>query len=157
MLDICNLYVSVEGKLIFKGLNFSIKVGEVYVMMGFNGFGKSMLVYVLVGCEGYEVMVGEVMYQGKNLFDWVFEERVREGIFFVFQYLVEIFGVVNVYFFKVVVNVVCYYCGLLEFDVIDFLVFIWVKLKLLEMDEKLFYWLVNEGFFGGEKKCNEIL
>jgi Fe-S cluster assembly ATP-binding protein len=157
MLDIRNLHVSVEGKPILKGLDLSIKAGEVHAMMGPNGSGKSTLAHVLAGREGYEVTAGEVMYRGRNLLQWSPEERAREGVFLAFQYPVEIPGVANVYFLKAAVNAVRHHRGLPELDAIDFLALIRAKLKLLEMDEKLLYRPVNEGFSGGEKKRNEIL
>lgn len=76
MFSIKNLYVSVEEKNIIKGFNFEVKFGEVYVIMGFNGVGKSILGYVLFGCDGYEVSEGEVMFNGKDLFEFDVEECV---------------------------------------------------------------------------------
>lgn len=98
MLSIKDLQVSVEEKVILCGLNLEICFGEVYVIMGLNGFGKSMFFVILVGCEDYEVIGGLVMFKGKDLFELLLEEWVGEGIFMVFQYLVEIFGVSNQFF-----------------------------------------------------------
>ena len=157
MLEIRNLHVSVDGKPILKGIDLSIKAGEVHAVMGPNGSGKSTLAHVLAGREGYEVSAGEVIYQGRNLLDQAPEERARNGIFLAFQYPVEIPGVANVYFLKAALNAMRHHRGQPELDAIDFLALIRAKLKLLEMDEKLLYRPVNEGFSGGEKKRNEIL
>lgn len=157
MLDIRNLHVSVDGQPILKGLDLSVKAGEVHAIMGPNGSGKSTLAHVLAGREGYEVTAGEVLYQGSNLLNMAVEDRARQGIFLAFQYPVEIPGVVNVYFLKAALNAQRRHRGQPELDAIDFLALIRAKLKLMGMDESLLYRPVNEGFSGGEKKRNEIL
>jgi len=157
MLDIRNLHVSVDGQPILKGLDLSVKAGEVHAIMGPNGSGKSTLAHVLAGREGYEVTAGEVLYQGSNLLDMAAEDRARQGIFLAFQYPVEIPGVANVYFLKAALNAQRRHRGQPELDAIDFLALIRAKLKLMGMDESLLYRPVNEGFSGGEKKRNEIL
>lgn len=124
--------------------------------MGLNGLGKSILVQVFVGCEEYEVSEGSVQFCGEDLFEFDLEECVQVGFFLVFQYLVEIFGISNIYFFKVVVNLVCKVYGKEEFDVVEFFKLVCEKVKVVEFDDLFFKCLVNEGFFGGEKKCNEI-
>ncbi len=157
MLDIRNLHVSVDGQPILKGLDLSVKAGEVHAIMGPNGSGKSTLAHVLAGREGYGVTAGEVLYQGSSLLDMAAEDRARQGIFLAFQYPVEIPGVANVYFLKAALNAQRRHRGLPELDAIDFLALIRAKLKLMGMDESLLYRPVNEGFSGGEKKRNEIL
>lgn len=157
MLDIRNLHVSVDGQPILKGLDLSVKAGEVHAIMGPNGSGKSTLAHVLAGREGYVVTAGEVLYQGNNLLDMAAEDRARQGIFLAFQYPVEIPGVANVYFLKAALNAQRRHRGQPELDAIDFLALIRAKLKLMGMDESLLYRPVNEGFSGGEKKRNEIL
>ena len=157
MLEVRSLHVSVDGQPILKGLDLSVKAGEVHAIMGPNGSGKSTLAHVLAGREGYEVTAGEVLYQGSNLLDMAAEDRARQGIFLAFQYPVEIPGVANVYFLKAALNALRRHHGQPELDAIDFLALIRAKLKLMGMDESLLYRPVNEGFSGGEKKRNEIL
>src|SRR3954469_833340 len=100
MLEIRNLSASVDGKQILKGINLSIKPGEVHAIMGPNGSGKSTLAQVLAGREDYKITGGEVLYNGKDLLDMEIEERAREGVFLAFQYPVEIPGVNSTYFLK---------------------------------------------------------
>lgn len=157
MLSINNLHVSVEDKVILKGLNLQINPGEVHAIMGPNGAGKSTLSHVLSGKAGYNVTEGSVTYQGQNLLDLYPEIRAREGVFLAFQYPVEIPGVSNIYLLKAALNAIRKHHGLNEVDAMDFLTLVKDKVKLLQMDEKFLYRAVNEGFSGGEKKRNEIL
>ena len=157
MLEIRNLHVSVDDKPILRGLDLSVKAGEVHAIMGPNGSGKSTLAHVLAGREGYVVTAGEILYRGKNLLELAPEERAREGVFLAFQYPVEIPGVANIYLLKAAVNAARRHRGESELDAMDFLVLVKEKFRLMEMDESLLYRAVNEGFSGGEKKRNEIL
>jgi Fe-S cluster assembly ATP-binding protein len=125
--------------------------------MGPNGSGKSTLANVLAGREGYDVVSGEVRFQGKNLLELAPEQRARAGVFLAFQYPVEIPGVSNVYLLKAAINAVRKHRGLSELDAMDFLTLVKDKMKLVQMDEQFLYRAVNEGFSGGEKKRNEIL
>jgi Fe-S cluster assembly ATP-binding protein len=156
MLEVRNLQVKAEDKLILRGINLSVNRGEVHAIMGPNGSGKSTLARALAGHPGYQVTGGEVLYEGKDLLDMDPDERAREGVFMAFQYPVEIPGVNNAYFLKAAVNARRKHQGLEELDAIDFMKIIKEKAKLLQVDEAMLQRSVNEGFSGGEKKRNEI-
>jgi Fe-S cluster assembly ATP-binding protein len=156
ILEIVDLNAGVEGKPILKGINLTIRPGEVHAIMGPNGSGKSTLAAVLAGRDGYEVLSGRVWYEGKDLLALAPEERAREGVFLAFQYPVEIPGVNSTVFLKAALNEIRKYKGLSEFDAMEFLVYVKDKIKLLELNEGLLHRSVNEGFSGGEKKRNEI-
>ena len=104
VLAIQNLSAGVEGKRILKGVNLTIRAGEVHAVMGPNGSGKSTLASILAGREGYDISGGEVIYCGKDLLELDPEERAREGLFLAFQYPVEILGVNSTYFLKATVE-----------------------------------------------------
>jgi Fe-S cluster assembly ATP-binding protein len=157
MLEIKNLHASVDGKDILKGINLTVKPGEVHAIMGPNGAGKSTLSNVLAGRDGYEITQGSVTFQDEDLLALEAEERARRGVFLAFQYPVEIPGVSNIYLLKAALNAVRTHQGLEELDAMDFLTLVREKLKLVKMDEDFMYRGVNEGFSGGEKKRNEIL
>ncbi|APS30532.1 MULTISPECIES: Fe-S cluster assembly ATPase SufC [Pectobacterium] len=157
MLSIENLKVSVEGKEIIKGLNLTIKPGEVHAIMGPNGSGKSTLSATLAGREEYEVTDGAVNFKGKDLLELSPEDRAGEGVFMAFQYPVEIPGVSNQFFLQTSVNAVRKYREQEPLDRFDFADFIEEKITLLNMPEDLLTRSVNVGFSGGEKKRNDIL
>lgn len=156
MLTIKDLHAKVEKKQILKGLNLSVKAGEVHAIMGPNGSGKSTLANVLAGRNGYEVTKGNVDFENENLLELAPEERAWKGLFLAFQYPVEIPGVNNVYLLKAAVNAVRKHRGESELDAVEFLALIKDKMKLVKMKEDLLNRSVNEGFSGGEKKRNEI-
>lgn len=157
LLEVKDFYVWVEEKEIFCGFDLKVNVGEVYVIMGLNGFGKLMLFYVLVGKDDYEVIGGFVTLDGEDLFVFEFDECAVKGFFFVFQYLIEILGVVLMIFLCIVVNLVRKKCGEEELFMLDFFCFVCECAKELNIKDDMLKCLVNVGFFGGEKKCNEIL
>jgi Fe-S cluster assembly ATP-binding protein len=157
MLEIRNLHASVDGKDILKGINLTVKPGEVHAIMGPNGAGKSTLSNVLAGRDGYEITQGSATFQDEDLLALEAEERARRGVFLAFQYPVEIPGVSNIYLLKAALNAVRTHQGLEELDAMEFLTLVREKLKLVKMDEDFMYRGVNEGFSGGEKKRNEIL
>jgi len=157
MLEIDNLHVSVEGNEILRGVNLTVRLGEVHAIMGPNGSGKSTLAQVLAGHPAYTVTAGSVHYDGKDLLELTPEERAREGVFLAFQYPVSIRGITNSYFLRSAVNAIRKHKGLDELDPLDFLQVLEDKLKAIGWDDSLMNRAVNEGFSGGEKKRNEIL
>ena len=156
ILEIKDLNAGVEGKQILKGIDLVINPGEVHAVMGPNGSGKSTLAAVLAGRAGYEVLSGEVRYNGQDLLELDPEERAREGLFLAFQYPVEIPGVNSTYFLQSALNEIRKHKGQPELDALEFLALVKEKVKLLELSDDLLRRSVNEGFSGGEKKRNEI-
>jgi Fe-S cluster assembly ATP-binding protein len=157
MLVIRDLHASVDGKLILKGISLTVNAGEVHAVMGPNGSGKSTLAQVLAGHPAYEVMSGEVLYNGENLLEMDPEIRAQSGVFLAFQYPVEIPGVTNAYFLRAAYNEQRKARGLDEVDPMEFLDLVEKKLELVDMDSSMLSRSVNAGFSGGEKKRNEIL
>jgi Fe-S cluster assembly ATP-binding protein len=157
LLEIKDLHAGIEGREILKGLNLTVNRGEVHAIMGPNGSGKSTLSKVLAGHPTYEVLSGEVLYEGKNLLELEPDERAREGIFLAFQYPVEIPGVSNSQFLRLAYNQKMKHHGLEELDPLEFNDYLTEKAKIVEMDKSFFKRSVNECFSGGEKKRNEIL
>ena len=157
MLEIKGLRVSVAGTEILRGIDLSVRAGEVHAIMGPNGSGKSTLTQVLAGHPAYTVTAGTATYDGKDLLALKPEERAREGVFLAFQYPVEIRGITNSYFLRSAVNAVRKHRGQEELDPMDFLQVLESKLKAIGWDDTLMNRPVNEGFSGGEKKRNEIL
>lgn len=156
LLEIHDLHASIAGKEILKGIDLTIRAGEVHAIMGPNGAGKSTLSAVLTGNEQYEVTKGTVLLNGKDLLSMPAEVRAREGVFLSFQYPVEIPGVSMVNFMRTAVNEKRQYEGKEPLSATAFLKLMREKRALLEMADKLNNRSVNEGFSGGEKKKNEI-
>lgn len=156
MLSIKNLYVSVEGQEILKGINLEVKPGEIHAIMGPNGSGKSTLANVLAGRSEYEITAGEITYNGEDLLEKSPEDRAREGIFLSFQYPVEIPGVPMVNFLKTAVNEHRKHRGEKELNAGEFLKLMREKMDMVDLHPNLTNRSVNEGFSGGEKKKNEI-
>ena len=156
MLEIKNLHVKVAGKEILKGIDLSIKPGEVHAIMGPNGSGKTTLAQVLAGRATYEVLEGQALFEGKDLLVMKPEDRARAGVFMAFQYPVEIPGVSNAYFLKTALNAIRKYHDQDEIDAMDFMALVQEKAKLLGLDETFMKRGLNEGFSGGEKKKNEV-
>lgn len=161
MITIKNLTASVDGNEILKGINLTVKKGEVHAIMGPNGSGKSTLSKIIAGHPAYEVTGGEISFEvdgkEKNLFDLEPHERAAAGIFLGFQYPIEVPGVSNFTFLKESFNQICEAQGVDKMDDETFHKHLKGKLKLLEMNESFLERSVNEGFSGGEKKKNEIL
>ncbi len=157
LLEVRGLKATVAGVEILKGIDLTVRAGEVHAIMGPNGSGKSTFAKALAGHPAYEVTSGEVLLEGKDLFALSPEERARAGVFLGFQYPVEIPGVSNSGFLRLAYNTVQGARGCDELDPLEFDDFVRGKMKLLDMDPGFLDRSVNDGFSGGEKKRNEIL
>ena len=157
MLEIRNLHASIDGKEILRGINLTVKKGDVHAIMGPNGSGKSTLAKVLAGHPDYEVTAGEVLYEGRNLLEMAPDERAREGVFMAFQYPIEVPGVSNAQFLRLAYNEKQKHHGRDELDPLEFKDLLKERAKVVDMDASFMTRSVNEGFSGGEKKRNEIL
>jgi Fe-S cluster assembly ATP-binding protein len=157
LLEVRGLTASVSGVEILKGIDLTVREGEIHAIMGPNGSGKSTFAKALAGHPAYQVTGGTVRFDGKDLFSMEAEERARAGLFLGFQYPIEIPGVTNSAFLRLAYNTVQGARGKDELDPLEFDDFIREKLKLLDMDPAFLERSVNEGFSGGEKKRNEIL
>lgn len=157
LLEVRGLCATVNGTEILKGLDLTVRSGEIHAIMGPNGSGKSTFSKILAGHSAYEVTGGTVMFEGQNLLELAPEERARAGVFLAFQYPIEIPGVGNSQFLRLTYNTVQTHRGKEELDPLEFDDFVREKMKLLEMSPDFLERSVNEGFSGGEKKRNEIL
>jgi Fe-S cluster assembly ATP-binding protein len=157
LLEVRDLHATVNGVSILKGLNLTVRAGEVHAIMGPNGSGKSTFSKVLAGHPAYEVTGGEVLFEGRNLFELEADARARAGVFLAFQYPVEIPGVTNSAFLRLAYNAKAIADGREELDPLEFDDLVREKAKLVEMDPSFLDRSVNDGFSGGEKKRNEIL
>ena len=156
MLTIDNLHVSIDGKAILNGINLDVRAGEVHAIMGPNGSGKSTLSAAVAGNESYEVVKGDILFEGENIIELAPEERAHKGIFLSFQYPIEIPGISVTNFIKTSINSNLKARGEDEMPANKMLKKIREKASLLEIDSKFLSRSLNEGFSGGEKKRNEI-
>ncbi|MBP6058333.1 MAG: Fe-S cluster assembly ATPase SufC [Nitrosomonas sp.] len=157
ILSVQGLRASINGTEILKGIDLTVKSGEIHAIMGLNGSGKSTFAKVLAGHSAYGVTAGSIQFEGKNLLELPPEERARAGLFLAFQYPIEIPGVANTQFLRLAYNTVQGQRGKEELDPLEFDDFVREKMKLLDMKPDFLDRSVNEGFSGGEKKRNEIL
>jgi Fe-S cluster assembly ATP-binding protein len=152
-LEIRDLRVAVEGKEILKGLNLILPRGETHAIMGPNGSGKSTLSYTILGHPRYEVLSGDIIFEGESILGWSPDERARRGLFLSFQYPTAIPGVTVANFLR---NVLKNVRGA-EVPVKEFRKELKTTMGALAMDDSFVGRYVNDGFSGGEKKRNEIL
>lgn len=158
-LTIKNLHVSVDDTQIIKGLNLSVRSGEVHAIMGPNGTGKSTLAYAIMGHPNYAVTEGDIRLDGKSILDMAADERSRAGLFLAFQYPVSIPGVTVANFLRMALNARRRKAEPQQDDIsiLDFRKLLKSKMDLLEMDYSFGGRYLNEGFSGGEKKRTEVL
>jgi Fe-S cluster assembly ATP-binding protein len=157
LLEVRGLRASAGEKEILRGIDLTVRAGEVHAIMGPNGSGKSTLAQVIAGHPAYQVTAGQILYQGRDLLDMEPEERAQAGVFLAFQYPVEIPGISNAYFLRAAYNEIRKARGLEEVDSLDFLDLLEEKLRVVEWGPDIMSRAVNSGFSGGEKKRNEIL
>jgi len=154
-----DLHVNIAGREILKGVNLTVKQGEVHALMGPNGTGKSTLAYTLMGHPGYQVTNGEVVFKDKNILELKPDERSRLGIFLAFQYPVSIAGVSVANFLRTAINARRKAENSADkgISVPEFRKMLKERMDLLKMDYTFASRYLNEGFSGGEKKRAEIL
>nr|YP_009488779.1 putative ATP-dependent transporter ycf16 [Grateloupia filicina]AWD77317.1 putative ATP-dependent transporter ycf16 [Grateloupia filicina] len=157
ILNIKNLYASIDNTPIIQGVNLSVNVGEVHAIMGKNGSGKSTLAKVIAGHPNYTITQGEIIFNGEKINNDDPESRSHKGLFLGFQYPVEIPGVSNADFLRLAYNSQRRAKQQVELDPLEFFDLINQKTKFIDMDSTFLTRNVNEGFSGGEKKKNEIL
>ena len=155
VLEIKNLHVSIEDKEILKGVNLTLKTGEIHAIMGPNGTGKSTLSAAIMGNPNYEVTEGEILLDGVNVLELEVDERARLGLFLAMQYPSEIAGITNAEFMRAAINAKRDEND--KISVMNFIKKLDEKMALLNMPEEMAERYLNEGFSGGEKKRNEIL
>ncbi|CDN47938.1 MULTISPECIES: Fe-S cluster assembly ATPase SufC [Neorhizobium] len=159
MLEIKNLHARIaeDGTEIIRGLNLTVKAGEVAAVMGPNGSGKSTLSYILAGRQDYEVTEGDILYNGESILELDPAERASKGIFLAFQYPLEIPGVATMQFLKVAMNEQRKARGEAELTTPDFIRRVKEAAEKLKIDQAMLRRPLNVGFSGGEKKRAEIL
>ena len=157
VLEIKDLKANINKNEILKNLSLTINKGEIHAIMGPNGSGKSTFSKVLAGHPTYDVLNGDILFNGDSILDLDPEQRAHLGIFLAFQYPIEIPGVSNEDFLRLAYNAKQLAQNKSEVDPLEFLAIINQKLELVDMSPVFLSRNVNEGFSGGEKKRNEIL
>ena len=157
ILEVNNLFASIENLPILKGVTISVNPGEIHAIMGRNGCGKSTLSKIIAGHPSYKITKGEIKFTGNDIQSLEPEERAQSGIFLGFQYPIEIPGVSNLEFLRVATNARRKFLNKEELDTFDFEDLVKEKLDLVKMDSAFLSRSINQGFSGGEKKRNEIL
>ena len=157
ILEIKNLHANIGNTKILKGINITIKSGEIHAIMGKNGSGKSTLAKIIAGHPSYTITDGDILFENASILPKPPEERAQIGIFLGFQYPIEIPGVSNADFLRLAYNARQKAKGLKELEPLEFFEFVHSKLSIVGMDSSFLTRNVNEGFSGGEKKRNEIL
>ena len=159
MLEIRNLHARIaeDGTEIIRGLNLTVKDGEVAAIMGPNGSGKSTLSYILAGREDYEVTEGDILFNGESILEMDPAERAAAGVFLAFQYPLEIPGVATMQFLKVAMNSQRKARGEAELSTPDFIKIVREAAGKLGISMEMLKRPLNVGFSGGEKKRAEIL
>ena len=151
-LEVKNLHVTIDGKKILKGVNLTLKTGEIHAIMGPNGTGKSTLSEAIMGNPAYEVTEGEVLLDGQNLLELPVDERARAGLFLAMQYPAEIPGVTNAEFIRGAINARRSEDN--RISIRKFLKKLDENMNFLDMSEEMADRYLNEGFSAGEKKRN---
>jgi Fe-S cluster assembly ATP-binding protein len=159
MLEIRNLHVKLadEDKVILKGVDLVVPKGEVHAIMGPNGSGKSTLSYVIAGRSDYEVIEGDILWNGESILEMEPDERAAKGVFLAFQYPMEIPGVAGLTFLRTATNAVRKKRGQAELTTPEFMKVVRERAGKLNIDIEMLKRPVNVGFSGGEKKRSEIL
>jgi Fe-S cluster assembly ATP-binding protein len=159
VLEIRNLHVTVGGKPILKGVDLTVKQGEIHALMGRNGSGKSTLAYALMGHPAYEVTEGQILFDGKDVLEMEADERSRAGLFLAFQYPIAIPGVTVANFLRSAINARRKEQNPQDkgISIPEFRKLLTAKMQQLQMDTSFAGRYLNEGFSGGEKKRAEIL
>jgi Fe-S cluster assembly ATP-binding protein len=151
--EVRDLHAAVDDKEILRGVDLTIRPGEVHALMGPNGSGKSTLAYTLMGHPKYQVTAGEILFQGENIVGLAVDERARRGMFLAFQYPVGIPGVTLANFLRTSLKAV----SDKEVSALDFRKRVREQMAKLKMDDSFATRYINEGFSGGEKKKAEVL
>ncbi len=154
VLEIKDLHASVDGKKILRGVNLTVKQGEIHALMGPNGSGKSTLSSILLGHPKYKVDSGEILLDGENILTWPTEKRAQAGLFLAFQYPMEIPGVSYFHFLHAAAKA---QLNDPKLSALQFKKTVLENLKMLELDPAFIERYLNTGFSGGEKKRAEIL